>query len=125
MNHKNTKRNIYLPLLLSVFLVGGILIGLQFNKNQTGRSISIHPRLDKLHSILKSARNISATNLSFFVEIFCVFISDFINIFPVLEIDRTKYYRKPIFNLILSEIYLQHLNFFPKSFVKLHKSLLL
>jgi len=52
MNHKNTKRNIYLPLLLSVFLVGGILIGLQFNKNQTGRSISIHPRVDKLHSII-------------------------------------------------------------------------
>jgi len=78
-----------------------------------------------LNAFLKSARNISATNLSFFVEIFCVFISDFINIFPVLEIDRTKYYRKPIFNLILSEIYLQRLNFFPKSFVKLHKSLLL
>ncbi|MCD6565845.1 MAG: S41 family peptidase [Bacteroidales bacterium] len=52
MNHKNTKRNIYLPLLLSVFLVGGILIGLQFSNNQTGKSISIHPRVDKLHSII-------------------------------------------------------------------------
>ncbi|MCK4701040.1 MAG: PDZ domain-containing protein, partial [Bacteroidales bacterium] len=49
---KNTNRNIYLPLLLSVFLVGGILIGLQFNNNQTGRSISIRPRVDKLHSII-------------------------------------------------------------------------
>jgi len=52
MTHKNTKRNIYLPLLLSVFLVGGIFIGLQFNNNQTGRSISIQPRVDKLHSII-------------------------------------------------------------------------
>ena len=52
MNYKNTKRNIYLPLLLSVFLVGGILIGLQFNNNQTGRSISIHPKADKLLSII-------------------------------------------------------------------------
>ena len=52
MDYKNTKRNIYLPLLLSVFLVGGILIGLLFNNNQTGRSISIHPKADKLHSII-------------------------------------------------------------------------
>lgn len=52
MKYKNTNRNIYLPLLLSVFLAGGVFIGLQLNNNQTGRSISIRPRVDKLHSII-------------------------------------------------------------------------
>jgi len=51
--YKNRKLSIYLPVLLSIVLAGGILIGLQLNKSQgVTSSRSFHKKPDKLNGIL-------------------------------------------------------------------------
>lgn len=52
MRKKNTKRNIYLPVIISVFFVGGIIVGLQLNNDKINRGVTIRPKTDKLHSII-------------------------------------------------------------------------
>ncbi|MCD6596478.1 MAG: S41 family peptidase [Bacteroidales bacterium] len=50
--YKNKKLSIYLPVLLSIVLAGGILIGLQLNKSQGVSTRSFHKKPDKLDGIL-------------------------------------------------------------------------
>ncbi len=52
MSRKNSKIAILLPLLLAVFLAGGMLIGLQLNKPGKKQHLFIYPRTDKVNTIL-------------------------------------------------------------------------
>ncbi len=51
--YKNKKLSIYLPVLLSIVLAGGIFIGLQLNKSQGVSTRSFHKKPDKLDGILR------------------------------------------------------------------------
>jgi carboxyl-terminal processing protease len=52
MKMNNKRFNLYLPILLSLILAGGILIGLQLNKSQSINIRSFHKQPDKLDGIL-------------------------------------------------------------------------
>lgn len=53
MNNNNSKRNIFLPLLLALILVSGILIGLFIpDRNDATHHSSIRSRNDKINSVL-------------------------------------------------------------------------
>lgn len=49
---KNRKINIILPLLLTLFLVGGMLIGSQLNRISEPDSFSVYPRTNKLSGVI-------------------------------------------------------------------------
>jgi carboxyl-terminal processing protease len=49
---KKSKFNIILPLLLAVFLVGGMLIGNQLNKISEPNEFAIYPRMNKISGVI-------------------------------------------------------------------------
>ena len=49
---KRSKFNIILPLLLAVFLVGGMLIGNQLNKISEPNEFAIYPRMNKISGVI-------------------------------------------------------------------------
>jgi carboxyl-terminal processing protease len=49
---KKIKFNIILPLLLAVFLIGGILIGNQLNKISEPNEFAIYPRMNKISGVI-------------------------------------------------------------------------
>ncbi len=50
--YQNKKITIYLPILLSIVLAGGILLGIQLNKSQINQGSVFNLRIDKLSGIL-------------------------------------------------------------------------
>lgn len=52
MKYENRRSSIYLPVFLAVALVGGILIGLQLQKNNPNHNFSIYPKADKLNGVI-------------------------------------------------------------------------
>jgi len=55
MENNNKKRSVYLPLIISIALVIGILVGLNISKRQQlgGSGILLYPKSDKLNNVLK------------------------------------------------------------------------
>ena len=49
---KKIKFNIILPLLLAVFLIGGMLIGNQLNKISEPNEFAIYPRMNKISGVI-------------------------------------------------------------------------
>lgn len=52
MKYENRRSTLYLPILLAVAIVGGILIGLQLGKVDKDQNYSIYPRADKLNGVV-------------------------------------------------------------------------
>ncbi|UCG27053.1 MAG: S41 family peptidase [Bacteroidales bacterium] len=52
MKYENKKSAVYLPILLAIVLVGGILIGLQLHKTGNNQSFNIYPKPDKLNGVV-------------------------------------------------------------------------
>jgi len=52
MKYENRRSTIYLPILLAVAIVGGILIGLQLHKADNNQNFAIYPKADKLNGVI-------------------------------------------------------------------------
>ncbi len=52
MKYENRRSTIFLPILLAVAIVGGILIGLQLQKTDKNQNFTISPRTDKLNGVI-------------------------------------------------------------------------
>jgi carboxyl-terminal processing protease len=52
MKYENKRSTIYLPILLAIAIVGGILIGLQLKKSNNPHNFNIYPKTDKLNGVI-------------------------------------------------------------------------
>ncbi len=66
MNYKNSKRNIYLPLIFSLLLIAGIYLGISLERIRSNELASQHFYISKLNSILNfvEAKYVDSVNLS-------------------------------------------------------------